>query len=430
MSFYDAYLKIAETPEKHWNELNQATINTAWEDTAQLRYIKEQASDFSDNYTDMQVWLTTVADISINTQKDIADFIEVLFQDTTHRNRRGQKYLYDTNGDGSYQTYLCYDSVEPLSQTATSKLVRCNNYIKWVNDKTGSIVKEPSFIGYELSSTNNQVSKKGTVENRRLVCMVQGNENTLSIEPNQRFILGHHAAFKVTQVNSFIMEDINTEEVPLVTMYIEWDSVLPNDDLENNLANIGNINYDIVTNYNTTYDGINGYIGYIKPTITINGDIVNAKVLYKSNNTNVVTVDDNGMFKIVGAVGDTATIFVSLDNREDVYTSIDINVVASQSTDISVDDNEIIIKPIITSLTELSTQTFECGVYVNGLLSDKPITCTPSWEDDKAFTLAQIDDYTFELTNIGGYNKKPLILTFSSNNCQDVVMTIQLRSLI
>jgi hypothetical protein len=245
MDWYENYLnKIAQTPHESWKSLDQAPINSGWLDTTQIRKMKEQNYPLNE-YTEYEVWVDTVADITVNTSKEISDFIRILFKDLDHPlNVRGQKYLYDPSGKNSWQTYLCYDTIEPLANIADSKLVRCNNYLKWINED-GVIVKEPCFVGYELSSTNNQIAKSGTVENRRLVVMIQGNEETNKIIPNQRFILNHKSAFKITQINSFMMDDINTEEVPLLELFIEWTSILPSDDLENNLADINYNDYKI-----------------------------------------------------------------------------------------------------------------------------------------------------------------------------------------
>lgn len=39
------YIKnISQTPEEMWQSLNQATINDMWDDTTQLRQVKEQTA--------------------------------------------------------------------------------------------------------------------------------------------------------------------------------------------------------------------------------------------------------------------------------------------------------------------------------------------------------------------------------------------------
>ena len=425
MDWYNNYInKLAQTPHDSWRGLNQASIDTSWLDTTQIRKIKEQQYPFGDNYIEYEVWVDTVADVSINTSKEISDFIEVLFKDINHPlNHRGQKYLYDPSGEGSIQTYLCYDTIEPLSQVAKTKLVRCNNYLKWIDNKNGYIVKEPCFVGYELTSTNNQISKNGIVENRRLVCLIQGNEYTKRIVPNQRFILNHNSAFKVTQVNAFMMDDINTEDTPMIELFIEWTSILPSDDLENNLADV-NYNDYIITFDMDSIKEPNGYNGTINATVTRNKEIIDSDVVWYSNDVDVVSIDENGNYTIVGSVGQTTTITCYLDGDTNIKSDINVEVIDNEQTDYLLS-----VSPIVTQITQLDTQKFDCCVYVNGHRDDTiAITCTPSWVDDNFYELTN-EENTYYLTNKRRSNNA-LTLTFSAENCDDVVMSIKLKGLI
>lgn len=424
MDWYENYLnKIAQTPHDSWRGLNQASINTSWQDTTQIRKIKEQSFPFTDEYTEYEVWISTVADISVNTNKEISDFIRVLFKDINHKgNHRGQKYLYDPSGKDSWQTYLCYDAIEPLSQVADTKLVRCNNYLKWINED-GIIVKEPCFVGYELTSTNNQIAKGGTVENRRLVVMIQGNEETNKIIPNQRFILNHKSAFKITQINSFMMDDINTEEVPLLELFIEWTSILPSDDLENNLADINYNDYKISFDIDNIV-APNGYKGVINTTVTRQDNIIQSDIVWESNNDNVITVDNDGNYEIIGQVGDTAILTCHLNGDDNIYSQLSVEVIATQQ-----DNYTLVVSPMIEYISQLDTQDFDCGVYKNGVLDSTAIvTCTPSWIDNNYYILTNVDN-VYSLTNNKRSNNA-LTLTFSATNCADVVMTIKLKGLI
>lgn len=424
MDWYENYLnKIAQTPHDSWRGLNQASIDTSWQDTTQIRKIKEQSFPFTDEYTEYEVWVSTVADISVNTSKEISDFIRILFKDIDHKgNHRGQKYLYDPSGQDSWQTYLCYDTIEPLSQVADSKLVRCNNYLKWINED-GVIVKEPCFVGYELTSTNNQIAKSGTVENRRLVVMIQGNEETNKIIPNQRFILNHKSAFKITQINSFMMDDINTEEVPLLELFIEWTSILPSDDLENNLADINYNDYKISFDIDNIV-APNGYKGVINTTVTRQDNIIQSDIVWESSNDNVITVDNDGNYEIVGQVGDTATLTCHLNGDDNIYSQLSVEVIATQQ-----DNYTLVVSPIINSISQLDTQEFDCNVYKNGVLDDTiSVVCTPNWIDNNYYSLTNVGN-VYSLTNNKRSNNA-LTLAFSADNCEDVIMTIKLKGLI
>ena len=113
LAWYDNYISnMAQTPKESWKGLNQASIDNAWQDTTQLRTIKEQVYPFSDKYTEYNVWVSTVSDISVNTDKTISNLIYVLFQDCTHTlNHRGQKYLYKLDGTNESTFLCCLDSL-------------------------------------------------------------------------------------------------------------------------------------------------------------------------------------------------------------------------------------------------------------------------------------------------------------------------------
>ncbi len=424
MDWYDNYLtNMAQQPHDAYKGLVQATINDQWDNTTQLKIIKEENYPFDNTYTEYEVWVSSVSDILVNTGKDISDFITVLFKDINHTpNHRGQKYLYAPLDDDNYQTYLCYDTISPLKQVADAKLVKCNNYLKWI-DETGTIRTEPCFVGYELSAYNNQISKEGIVESKHLVCMIQGNEHTLKFKSNQRFIIGHKSAFRITQVNSYMMEDTNTEETPLLEMFIQWDSLLPNDDLVNNIADIGNDTYTIEINSNDI-NAVKGYSDTLTASVTLNGEIIDADLEWSSDNEDVVTITKDGKFTIIGEVGMSANIVCNLGLS---YTPVQSQISVTVVND-NISNYVIKITPMITEITELSTETLVGTVYKDGDKTDAVVTCTPSWVDDNHYTLTEVNTNTFELFNAKS-SKKKLELTFSADNCDDVVLAIKLKTL-
>ena len=71
--------------------------------------------------------------------KSVSDFIQVWFKDNNHKiNYKGQ--FYKLNLDNEHEeTYICYDKMNPLSQTANFKIVRCNQLLTWIDSQTGDI---------------------------------------------------------------------------------------------------------------------------------------------------------------------------------------------------------------------------------------------------------------------------------------------------
>lgn len=423
MSWYETYLNnIAQTPKESWDLTLQESINSVWENTTQLRSIKEQSYPFSDSYTEYECWIDSISDISVNTDKAINNFISVLFQDCSHAlNHRGQKYLYKLDGVKE-STFLCYDRMNELSQTADTKLVLCNNRIKAIDKDTGTIWEEPVYVGFDFSSTNEQINKKGTISNGRLVCMVQYNENTKKIKPNQRFILSHKTAFIVEQLNLFNLENTNDSEPTMLTMDIKWSTVIPTDDLVNNLASVGIDEYtvDIVQG---NIEQIKGYKNQLSAVVKLNDKVVTNKVVtWSSSNPTSVSIDSNGNYELLGDVGTESIITCKLSDNAEISNSISIKIVAS-----SLNEKRIRVLPIVSKLTQGETKDFVCGVYINEDKQTDTVACVPNFIDNKIYTLTpNSDGYSVKVLKSSNTN---LVLTFSSESLTPIVLDISLVGL-
>ena len=408
---------ISESPRQYHHDYLQATIDTFFRDNTQIRIVKEQSYPFTDTYTEYEAYVDSVADAIVAYQKEQTDFIEIMFKDIDHTpNVRGQKYLYAPDEE-NYQTYLCYSRINQLTQTADFKCVRCNNYIKWINS-SGQIVQEPIYLGYELSSTNNQTNNDGTVPQRRLVVYMQGNDNTKEIILNQRFMLSHKRVFKVTEINDYAMADTNTGDVTMIGMYIEWSALLPSDNTELNICSYGDANYSMSVSP-SSLNLANGSTGVLTGTVTYNSNTITMPLTWLSSDTNVVTIDSNGNYKIVGSTGDTAVITCTA-NSINLSTTVSVTVVA---TPVVVD--KILITPTITSLTQYSSQAFTCTT-TNGEI----VLCsaTYSGSNNSDYTLTSTSS-GYTLINNSGIGTT-LTLTFTSGSLTPVVMAISLVGLL
>ena len=422
MDFYRNYLSnVAETPSESYRNLVQETINSQFINTTQLRTIKEQSYPFTSTYTEYEAWINSVSDISVNTNKNTVDFIRVVFKDINHKlNHRGQKYLYTPDGE-SENIYLCYDKMNALTQVPDFKCVRCNNHLTWL-DVNGNIIKEPCYIGEEITSTNNQVSKDATIPNRRLVCMMQGNSNTSSIKLNQRFILSHKQAFKITEMNVYSQDDYVSEDVPLYIFYIEWNTLLDTDNTALNLADYYTSNYTLQIDQ-SDLSLLPSSTGQLTATTTLNGNITTIPLTWSSSNSQVVTIDQNGNYTIVGLSGTTCTITCTVQGNTTVSDSISISVASVPSG-----DKALTITPnAVDSIKVNSTKSIYYGVYLNGVLQADVVTVTPSGASSTCYSITNIS---------GGIDVKcvkvssvPLTLTFTSGTLTKT-LTISLVGLL
>lgn len=413
---------IVEEPKEYYTNFTQAVIDSYFDDNINIKKIKEQSYPFSDEYTEYDVIVDTISDITINTTKVVGDYLYVMFNDVTHNNNvRGQKYLYDTKNNGNLQTYLCYDPLQPLSLVPDFKAIRCNNKIKWIDKDNGKIMEEPIFVGYELTSTNNQVNVDGTVPQRRLVCLVQGNEYTKKFDNNKRFMLNHNKVFKITEVNNVIMNDINNDDsVTMLTMYIEWDTLLEQDNKELNICDYYSNEYEININQNAI-EQIKNFEGTLTATTKINGVPVDIPLEWTSQDDNIVTIDNQGNYKLIGNVGSETYITCCIKNNQKINDSIKISIVEDY-----LGEKIIQVSPIIDELNELDSQEFICGVYINGIKQNDEVICKTNWSGDNYTLEETIDGY--KLTNNKQTNKI-LKLSFTSGSCEPIDMNIKLKGI-
>ena len=423
MEFLDNYLNnLSEQPSTYYHNFSQALFDEYFYDNMNIKQIKEQAYPFTDVYTEYDCVIDTVSDISTNTNKVSGDYINILFKDIDHTlNHRGQKYLYKPDGINE-NTYLCYDKLQPLSIVPDFKAIRCNNHLT-IMLSDGTIVKEPCSIGYEMSATNNGITKDGTIAQRRLVCLVQGNSNTKDIKLNQRFILQHRQAFKITEMNVLNQEDAVSEDVTLYTFYIEWSSILPTDNLELNLADYYQSNYTLKIN-SSNLSLSQGATGQLSATVTLNDAIVTGTPLkWSTSHSDVIKIDSQGNYQVVGLNGSTSLITCSIDGNETIYDTI--NVIVADTPTIN---KEIIINPSSNfDILQGISKDITYGVYDGNTLTSDVIMVTPSGANVNNYTLTYSSGKVTVKNLLKSTTK--LTLTFTSGTLASKTVNITLRGI-
>ena len=415
--------KIVQTPKEYYQGLVQATINDQWTNTTQLFKIKEQSAlPFVDEYTEYEAWVDAISDNLVNTSKVYSDFVKVLFKDIDHKqNYKGQYYKINLDGEHE-EYYICYDKMNRLSQVSDFNCVRCNNVLTWV-DEYGKILTMPCYLGTDISSTNNLVSKDGIVPNTRLIILVQANEYTMSIVKNQRFMFQHSTAFKVEEVNNYMQEQETDGQVTCVKIYVDYSAILPSDNKELNICDYYKTNYTLTIDQNDI-EQTNGFSGQLTATVKDGNDIVDMPLKWSTSDSEVVEIDDQGNYQVIGEVGSIGQITCYMADNESIYDTITIKVV-----DDYLPEKKIIINPNnITELNQGQVIDFDCGVYIEGEKQDDIVTCVPSGANVYSYILAETLD-GYKLT-VRQESDSDLVLTFSADGCDDVVMTIELLGLL
>lgn len=412
---YDTYM--VQDNESYYREFTQNSIDFIFDDSTLVRTVKEESYPFNGTYVDYQCHVDTISDVSVNTTKVSGNYLSLIFRDCSHKNRRGQKYLYED------KPYLCFDKTEDLSEISRTKIIKCNNKISWIDKASGKIITEPIFIGFEMSATNSNVTKDSTVEQRRLICLIQGNEYTKDIVENQRFLLSKTKAFKVTQSYDINLDDINEEYSSMITLYIEWSSVLPQDNKELLVADYYQLNYKLSIN-STDLSLSNGAIGQLTSTVLLNdNETTNILVQWSTSDVGVVMIDSQGNYHVIGSNGSTAILTCSVVGHAEVSDSINLSI-----ADTPIIAKELVVNPNETvSVLQGREQTISYGVYSNGALQSDVVTIVPNWTNTNNYTL------TYGTNNVKINNvlksTTPLTLTFTSGIMTQVV-TIKLGGVI
>ena len=415
--------KIAQKPKEYYQGLIQATINDQWINTTQLYIIKEQSAlPFTDEYTEYEAWLDGISDNLINTSKVYSDFVRVLFKDIDHKqNYKGQYYKMNLDGEHE-EYYICYDRMGSLDQVADFSCVRCNNVLTWI-DEYGKIVTIPCYLGSDISSTNNLINKDGIVPNTRLIILVQANDYTMSIVKNQRFMFQHSTAFKVEEVNNYMQEQGTNGQVTCVKIYVDYSAILPTDNKELNICDYYNSNYSVKIDQGNI-EQVNGFQGTLTATVKDGEDIVDVPLKWSTSDSSVIEIDSQGNYQVVGNVGSMGQIMCSMTDNEYVYDTITITVVEDY-----LPEKKIVINPNnISSLNEGESIEFICGVYIEGEKINELVECKTNNINPYSYILSEtIDGYRLFVREQSNEN---LILIFSADGCDDVVMEIELNGLI
>lgn len=408
LKYYKSYIQgLAETPNNAWRNLEQAVVNSYFENTTIKRTVLEEKVPFNQEYQEIEAWVGTVTDSTTNTEKDANDYRSLYFKDCTHDVGRGLYYQYDNN------YWIVYDSSTDLESISNVKIRRCNNKLKWIDKDNGELMNYPCILDYTLSATQPGVTADVTMIGGRVTIIVQGNKNTYKIKKNTRFLF-NGTPYKFNNWNNYMMENCIDENVPLLFMDCTVDTIQPNDDLVNNIADSTQYNY-VIKILEESFEQTKGFKGILHAIVTLNGQEVNRNIIWKSEDENVVTIDSKGNYALIGNNGDKCKIFACI-NESDNCSSIEITI--KETLEIK---SDIVIEPIISELGLYDAITINANLYKNGIKQNDKVECIPSGLDNSYYYLFDNGDNTFKLANNKVSKDIPLKLTFRSGEYEESI---------
>lgn len=337
---------IIQTPNDYFRDQQQASIDQQWDCTSAKYTIKEQKDFGSDIYNDIEVWIDYVVGLGSRGTTNGDDFRQLIFRDINYQVKRGLYYQFDGN------TWIVYFSDEYSSLSKDAGVRRCNNVMRIIDPENGSIFSIPCVVDYDMTSPSQQVSSYIITPNNHATIMVQGNADTLRLfKLNTRYILGGRPFKLLAYQNALIDESI----APIPTLlYLDLylDEIHANDDIANQLADNGSYQYTVEID-SVDMELTNGATGVLTASITLNGEEVNREVVWASSDTNVVAIDNQGNYQVIGANGQSCTITATLQGNTSVTASIKIAVVGTESL-----QAKIVLEPSFSKIRQYETVDF------------------------------------------------------------------------
>lgn len=334
-------------PNEKYRELQQAVIDDQWDNTSAIEKVLEQESIGSSVYNEIDVWVNYVVGQSSTGEKTGADFLQFGFKDINHPRVRGRYYKFDDN------IWMIYDYNYHNGLARNVAVRRCNNALRWINPNNGAVEAVPCIIDYDMSSPSIQVNQSILTPNNHAVIKIQGNDLTNSqLKTNMRFILGGRP-FKLYGLQNAMLESQSNPNPTYLVYDLYLDEEQSTDDVPNAIAFNGHYNYTIVPNQ-LSIEATPSSMGNLTAKVLLNGANVTRPIIWESSNSEIIQIDNNGQFNIVGAVGDTAVISVWLEGNELTKVEIPVAVV-----DIIDDTLSVRLLPTIEKIRQHETIDFE-----------------------------------------------------------------------
>lgn len=420
LQFYSSYLdNVAKSPNREWREEQQAFVSEMFDNSTIVRHdVYEENYPFDFNFVNNpDCWVSTVLDVTTGMVKNSDDYRSLYFKNIDHEVGRGRYFKWLDNYWIVYET-----TTHELETISTCNIRRCNNWLKWLNDK-GEVITYPCVIEGDLTSANAQVAKTITQANSHINVIVQGNKDTLSIVKNSRFMFNHNV-YKFYSINNYMQVDYVDDNAPLLFMDFYLDMEIDEDNVAENLADDLRNQYHIECNVEQLTGQI-GNEGVIIPTVYHNNKTIDdVRMEFVSSDDNIITVDKDGNY-LMHSNGE-AVISVQILGNE--ISKIDIPIIV---TDVSQITYSIIVNPIVSKLRKGLSVTFSAKIVnnLNEEISDV-ITLTPSGTDNKNnYTIVDNGDNTWVLTN-NLQSTIPLMLTFSNTTYNvETSMEVQLKAM-
>jgi len=294
-------------------------------------------------------------------------------------------YIHWTYG-GSDTVWLTMTTDQQYSYKIAGEIQRTNNDLKWYNSH-GDLISWRCVIEDKLNETAFNFARYLATASGDLTIYVQNNDDTVLIKSDDRFLFNGQA-FRIRAVNNFANEGV-------ITFNVSKDAIAEDDDIVNNIANVGDFIYIVSIDQNA-FEGSTGYTGQLTATVTLNGDAVSKNLEWISSDPAILTID---------------TVVIDISATPIV-------------------ENQNIIDPAITGILQGEIENYTVYKYENNVVQSDTFTITGSGVSTDYYTLTVIDGNNFSVTNIKRYDESVLTILCTNNvDASTVSIDIDLEGL-
>jgi hypothetical protein len=348
------------SPRENYINAYQAFIDEQFYNSTTAYTIQEETVFSSGSYVDVEVRVNKV--INATTGEKLGDdFKLIIFKDLQHASGIGVKYFFSD----SY--WLVINSEIIKNVTASCTIRRCNNILRWM-DADGNLFSEPCAIEYKMSGVSddsrlsNPVIPSGYIQ-----VYAQLNDRTKKIKGNQRFLFGsssNRICYKVqgNGVRNFLnQQTMDDESGKLLMLQMEIGYVNDEvDDLVNGIADANEFDY-LLSISPSSISGSAGNTYQLIADLTLNGISVDKPLTYRSSASPIATVTGSGLVTLVSS----GSCYVSGCMVNNNSASANVLITVSGSSGVA---QEIRIDPTPTFILEKDTITYNCYLYLNGVI--------------------------------------------------------------
>ena len=392
--------KYLQMPNEQYCDIQQAFYDAQWDNTTARIEILEQDYIGAKTFHKIDAWINKVIGSTTTFAKTGEDFRQLVFRNIDKQFVRGLLYKFENS-------YWITDFTNPSQGLAADINVRrCNNWMRIIDPENGAVYSEPCVIDYDTTSPSVQTSTHIITPNNRLGIWVQANEDTLRLfKLNTRYIFGGRV-FKLNAYQNALLKDLDVPLPTFLALDLYLDEVHAKDDIENQVAYNGDYDY-ILSFEQQNMEVKQGDIGTLTPVLTLNLVSVNRQLNYVSSDKNVVEVDEDGKYTVLGKTGNKASVKVWLEGNPNVNTNIEFNIVDQPQDVIDID-----VVPYFEKIRQYETIRFVVTVTQNGSVVNTPIEIQLQ-QNETMLSVMNVGQNEYEL-NCNGFDNQIHNITISA----------------